>query len=125
MTDVDSLTLDPDAEGVVQTPPTQPLWSENFLFALYDEAQKIGLWLHLGTVPTDWYLWEDRVYLSLPDGGVLSMMGYHATAAKQRPAGSVMRFTCIEMGLRGTRAKGPWSKVASRAFVADSRSNWK
>ena len=88
--------MGPDAESVVQTPPTEPLWSENFLFALYDEKLNIGMWLHLGTVPTDWHLWEDRVYLALPDGGVLSMMAYHATAAEQRPAGSVMTFTCVE-----------------------------
>jgi hypothetical protein len=89
-------TLGPDAESVVQTAPTEPLWSENLLFALYDDRHNIGMWLHLGTVPTDWHLWEDRVYLTLPDGGVLSMMAYHETAAEQRPAGSVMAFVCVE-----------------------------
>ena len=54
------------------------------------------MWLHLGTVPTDWDIWEDRIYLSMPDGGVLSMMGYHATVPERRPAASVMAFRCIE-----------------------------
>ncbi len=85
-----------DAELPVKTPPTEELWSENYLFALYDNRLNIGMWLHLGTIPTDWHLWEDRVYMSLPDGGVLSMMAYHATAVDQRPAGSVMKFTCVE-----------------------------
>ena len=91
-----SRNLSPDAELVVQAPPTEPLWSENFLFVLYDETQKIGMWLHLGTAPTDWTIWEDRIYLSLPGGGVLSMMAYHATAPERRPGGSVMAFTCVE-----------------------------
>jgi hypothetical protein len=88
--------LDADAERVVQTPPTEPLWSENFLFALYDNRHNIGMWLHLGTVPTDWPLWEDRIYVTLPDRGVISMMAYHATAVEHRPAGSVMAFQCVE-----------------------------
>jgi hypothetical protein len=92
-----SLTsLTSNADLPLQTTPTEPLWSENYLFALYDDKHNLGMWLHLGTVPTDWHLWEDRVYISLPDGGVLSMMAYHATNADQCPAGSVMRFTCIE-----------------------------
>jgi hypothetical protein len=90
------ISLMPHADLPVQTTPTEALWSENYLFALYDDRLNIGMWLHLGTVPTDWHLWEDRVYMSLPDGGVLSMTAYHATAEDQRPAGSVMKFTCIE-----------------------------
>ena len=96
MTENPLATLGPDAELAIQTPPTESLWSENFLFALYDNRHNIGMWLHLGTVPTDWPLWEDRLYLSLPDGGVLSMMAYHATAPERRPAASVMAFTCLE-----------------------------
>lgn len=84
------------SELPVERPPNEDLWSENYLFALYDHNIKIGLWLHLGTVPTDWHLWEDRVYISLPDGGVLSMMAYHETPAPRRPAGSVMSFVCVE-----------------------------
>ncbi len=84
------------AELPVEQPPKEDLWSENYLFALYDHNIKIGFWLHLGTVPTDWHLWEDRIYISLPDGGVLSMMAYHETPASKRPAGSVMSFVCVE-----------------------------
>lgn len=85
-----------DSELPVTQPPGEDLWSENYLFALYDDVTNIGLWLHLGTVPTDWYLWEDRIYISLPDGGVLSMMAYHETPADEQPAGSVMSFICVE-----------------------------
>lgn len=91
-----NIHLPPEADLPLASPPPQPLWSENYLFALYDEREEIGLWLHLGTVPTDHHLWEDRIYVSLPDGSSLSMMAYHATKPEQAPAGSVMRFTCIE-----------------------------
>jgi hypothetical protein len=101
MTNLDNTQSSPnqvalDSELPVLQPPKEDLWSENYLFALYDHDLKIGLWLHLGTVPTDWHLWEDRIYISLPDGGVFSMMAYHETSAPKRPAGSVMSFTCVE-----------------------------
>ena len=86
----------PAADLPLPSPPAEPLWSENYLFALYDERAALGLWLHLGTVPTDWHLWEDRVYISLPEGGGLSMMAYRATPPEEAPAGSVMRFVCLE-----------------------------
>lgn len=88
--------LPPEADLPLRSPPAELLWSENYLFALYDEQAEVGLWLHLGTVPTDWHLWEDRVYISLPDGSALSMIAYHATGPDKAPAGSVMRFTCLE-----------------------------
>lgn len=100
----DSLVaLGNSAEAVITQSPTEALWSENFLFALYDDQYNVGMWLHIGSVPTDWHLWEDRVYLTLPDGGVLSMMAYHARsdhADQLGPAGSVMKFTCIEPFVR-------------------------
>lgn len=88
-----------DAESVSRQRPTELLWSENFLFTLYDDQYNVGMWLHIGSVPTAWHLWEDRVYLTLPDGGVLSMMAYHARsdqADQLGPAGSVMKFICLE-----------------------------
>ena len=89
--------LDASAEAVITARPTEALWSENFLFALQDPLSGLALWLHLGTVPTDWHLWEDRIYAWLPGGsGLLSLSSYHATRPEDRPGGAVMRFACIE-----------------------------
>ncbi len=89
--------LPADEEAVLAQPPDEPFWSENLLFALYDPANDVGFWLHLGTEPTEWSLWEDRALVFLPgDGGVLSMWAYHRTPPEQRPAGSNLAFRCIE-----------------------------
>jgi hypothetical protein len=84
-------------ENTIAGPPKQPFWSENLLFALYDPECDIGLWLHLGTVPSDWQLWEDRVLMLLPgDEGVGSMCGYHRTPERLRPSASCLAFECLE-----------------------------
>ena len=86
-----------DKEMIVQTPPVEPYWSENLLFALYDAQQDIGMWLHLGTVPNDWELWEDRIFLTLPHGGgTLNMAAFHKTVPELRPGGPCLHFRCIE-----------------------------
>ena len=88
--------LPPEKEMMVQTEPDEPFWSENILFALYDPVRDIGMWLHLGTVPNDWNLWEDRIYLTLPNGGgTLHMAAHHATAPELRPGASAMHFRCV------------------------------
>ncbi|HEX3842083.1 MAG TPA: hypothetical protein VHU85_14920 [Acidimicrobiales bacterium] len=92
-----SSALAPDREYPLSTPPDIPYWAENMLFTLYDPTADFGLWLHLGTVPTDWSMWEDIVLGYLPgDGGLLHMTSYHRTPAERRPAGSNLSFTCLE-----------------------------
>ncbi len=84
-------------ESVVKTPPTEPFWTENLLFALYDPKSDLGFWLHLGTMPNDWTMWEDRVFAWLPGNeGVLSMWAYHRTPPEKQPGGSNLFFKCIE-----------------------------
>jgi hypothetical protein len=73
--------------------PDVPKWSENFLFTLYDPDADLAMWLHLGTVPDKWTMWEDRVLVMLPGrDGVLSLRGYHHTAPERRPAGPGLEF---------------------------------
>lgn len=87
--------LAPTREGVVASCPPVPGWTENLLFTPYDPAHDIGMWLHLGTVPDMWEMWEDRVLIALPaDQGVLSMWAYHRTVPDARPAGSNLAFRC-------------------------------
>ena len=89
--------LPPQAESVVEHPRAEPFWCENLLFALYDPRLDIGLWLHLGTVPNDWTMWEERVLVVLPRGeGFLSMWSFHRTVPERRPAASNLEFRCIE-----------------------------
>jgi hypothetical protein len=90
------------AEQVMPAPPPGVAnWTENMLFAIYDPACDIGMWLHLGTMPSDWTMWEDRAYVYLPgDGGILSILAYTHTPPEQRPGGANINFRCIE----------PWKK---------------
>lgn len=88
--------LPAERDGLVPTQPDEPSWCENLLFCLYDPKCDIGFWLHLGTVPTEWSIWEDRVFTMLPgDQGVLSMCGYHKTAPERKPAASCLAFECL------------------------------
>ena len=86
-----------EREDVVSTVPSEPFWTENLLFALYDPDTDLGFWLHLGTVPNDWTLWEERVLVMLPgDQGLLTMWSFHRTAQERRPAASNLEFRCLE-----------------------------
>jgi len=88
---------DDSRESLVAERPTVPFWSENLLFALYDPDTDLGFWLHLGTEPTQWNLWEDRVFVMLPGNeGVMSMTGHHQTVPECRPAASCLAFECLE-----------------------------
>jgi len=89
--------LSPEAESVVSSAPTEPYWTENLLFALYDPELDIGFWLHLGTVANDWTMWEERVLVMLPASeGSLTMWAFHRTVPERRPAASNLEFDCIE-----------------------------
>jgi hypothetical protein len=96
MTDFSS-GLPADREAIRATEPDVPFWSENLLFAIYDPRADVGLWLHLGTVPNDWSMWQEMHYAFLPgDDGVLSMWSYHRTAPDRRPGGATSEFRCLE-----------------------------
>jgi len=89
--------LSTSREEIRREEPDVPFWSENLLFALYDPAADVGLWLHLGTVPNDWSMWHEMNFAMLPgDEGVLSMWSYHRTPPDRRPAGAGLEFRCIE-----------------------------
>jgi len=109
-------------ERPIAGPPKQPFWSENLLFALYDPDCDIGLWLHLGTVPSDWQLWEDRVLMLLPgDQGVGSMCGYHRTPEPMRPSASCLAFECLEPYRRWRITFDGFFQRTSNARMAEGR----
>jgi hypothetical protein len=86
-----------EKESIVAEQPAEPFWAENLLFALYDPKADLGFWLHLGSVPNEWGMWEDRVLVCLPgDQGVLSMWGYYYTPQDRKPAGPNLAFRCVE-----------------------------
>jgi hypothetical protein len=86
-----------ERESLITEKPDEPFWAENLLFTLYDPHCDIGFWLHLGTVPTEWTMWEDKIFAMLPgDDGVLSMTGYHKPTPERRPGASCLRFECLE-----------------------------
>ncbi|MDB5970621.1 MAG: hypothetical protein JWQ90_3071 [Hydrocarboniphaga sp.] len=72
-------------------------FAENFMIVTYDPKIDVGLWLHLGTWPDDFGIFEDQVIISLPgDEGQLSMYAYRRPAAEERPAGANLRLRCVE-----------------------------
>src|ERR1700710_1126819 len=82
---------------IVAEKPAEPFWSGDLLFALYDPKADLGFWLHLGSRPTEWAMWEDRVFICLPDDqGVLSMWGNYYTEPAKKPAGANLVFKCVE-----------------------------
>jgi hypothetical protein len=82
-----------ERDFIVGACPDIQNWSENLLFAIYDPSSGIAMWLHLGTVPGKWTMWEDRVLVMLPgEQGALSLRGYHHTAPERRPAGPGLEF---------------------------------
>jgi hypothetical protein len=89
--------LDIGREQIAGSEPDIPFWCENMLFALADPNTGVALWLHLGTTPNDWTLWQDMCYAVMPnDDGILSMWSYHRTAPDRQPGGANTRFECIE-----------------------------
>jgi hypothetical protein len=89
--------IDPLKERSDTVEPDVPFYTENLLFAISDPASDVGMWLHTGTVPNDWTMWEDRVVLTLPQKqGVLSMWGYYRTRPQDKPGGPNLSFHCIE-----------------------------
>jgi hypothetical protein len=93
--------LPDERDFIVAECPDIPMWSENLLFALWDPAADIAMWLHLGTVAGKWTMWEDRVLVMLPGhDGALSLRGYHHTAPERRPAGPGLEF----------RQREPWKQ---------------
>jgi len=112
--------LDPAREGTLATPPDLFRYAENFMLACYDPQSGVGLWLHLGTVPDDFGLWEDMVLLSLPgDEGLMWMTAYTRTPAELRPAGAGLRFQCLKpfaqwrITFDGMLTKSPYGEMLS------------
>lgn len=96
-----SAGLPDERDFIVAECPDVPMWSENLLFALYDPDADVAMWLHLGTVPGKWTMWEDRVLVLQPgQEGALSLRGYHHTATERRPAGPGLEF----------RQREPWKR---------------
>lgn len=113
--------IDPAKEHVLLDPADVPSFSENLLFALYDAEHDLGLWLHLGTWPTDWGIWEDRVLVSLPDGGgVITSRSYLRTPTDRRPGAANLTATCVEpfvrwrVGYDGFGVRTPYELMASQ-----------
>ena len=67
--------LPDERDFIVPNCPDVAMWSENLLFAVWDPKADVAMWLHLGTVPGKWTMWEDRVLVMLPghDGALSSV----------------------------------------------------
>ena len=92
-----SLGFDPRRERTLRESTGQERFSENLMFALSDPSLGMSMWLHLGSWPDDFGLWEDYIQLHLPDGaGTVWSRSYARVPVDQRPAGPNLRAECIE-----------------------------
>src|SRR3954447_5009242 len=80
---------------LLEAPADLPMFAENFMLSAFDPVADIGMWLHLGTWPEDFGLWEDFALINLPHD-VLWMSAYHRRRPVDGPAGSNLAFRCIE-----------------------------
>jgi hypothetical protein len=91
--------VDPAREYALRTePPADKFrFAENFMLAVYDPVIDLGMWLHLGTCPDDFALWEEQVLMTLPgDGGFLWTRASSRPSPDQRPSGPNMQWDVIE-----------------------------
>ncbi len=89
-------SLDPEREFALAEPSGEYRYAENYMLSCYDASADIGMWLHLGTCPDDFGLWEDQVLISLPENqGLLWMTSYHRTPPECRPGGGSLSFQCV------------------------------
>jgi len=64
-------------------------WSENFAYACFDPAARIGFFCHIGRWRRDLNLWREVVAIALPDGTVLVHRAIgNALTSKEGPGGS-------------------------------------
>jgi hypothetical protein len=84
--------------------PDLPLWSENFFFSGWDAAEGLGVWLHLGRMPSDPTLWREMVLLYLPDGTIVGGKHYGRAESARGPGSGTLSFECLE----------PWNAWAVR-----------
>jgi hypothetical protein len=92
-----SMGLDSSRERALAGEAQVERFAENFMIVTYDPEADLGLWLHLGTWPDDFGLYEDQLLISLPgDGGQLWMFAYRRCPAEDRPAGANLKLRCVE-----------------------------
>jgi hypothetical protein len=92
-----STGLSPTKESVLAVRPDVAHWSENLAWAFYDPVRDLGFWLHLGTMPGDWGIWEDRVLVAMPtDQGVFTQRSYLRTPPERRPGAANLVAECLE-----------------------------
>jgi hypothetical protein len=90
-----SVSEDPSREYALAESPNIPNFAENYMLSAFDPRADLGMWLHLGTWPEDFGIWEDFAAINLPDD-ILWMYAYRRTPKERRPAGSNLSFECIE-----------------------------
>lgn len=89
--------LGPEREQCLRGAPPVPHYCENLLVTGYDPAARIGFWTHLGTHHDDFSLWEEQLFICLPDDdGLLWTIGYGRPPVEALPAGPTLSYRCIE-----------------------------
>jgi hypothetical protein len=92
-----SVGLDAARERALLTPRDLYRFSENFMLTAFDGRADVAVWLHLGTCPDDFSLWEEQILIGLPgQDGVVWSCAYHRPEPAQRPASAGLRLRCVE-----------------------------
>src|SRR5271170_1540027 len=90
--------LDPEREHALRgAPPDLFRYAENYMVSAYDPDLDLGFWLHLGTCPDDFGLWEELVLLALPgDGGFLWSRAYGRPSDAAKPCGPNLALDVVD-----------------------------
>ena len=94
-----SAGLDPSREYAIRgaAPVDKPRYGENYMLSAYDPKLDLGMWLHWGTCPDSFSLWEEMVMITLPgDNGLLWTRAYHKPRPEDRPNGPNLHYRVVE-----------------------------
>lgn len=88
--------VSPDADLLHPISRETPHWSETMYFHVWNPADDVGLFVHVGRWPADLELWWAQVIAMLPDGELLVDRSWGRAPDSRGPATGNLRVECID-----------------------------
>jgi len=111
--------VDPNDDFLAEPRHDIPLWSETMYFSVWSPENKVGLWLHVGLVPTDKTLWWAQTYAMLPEGVVLVDRSFGRVTDKTGPNTGNLRIECLEPQKRWRLSFDGAGEISSSADLGE------
>jgi hypothetical protein len=73
-----------------------PLWSETYLWCMWDPTQRVGIYMHQGTAFFDQTVWRSTITVCLPDGRMVQAKHYGRPTAPQSSGCEALGVTWVE-----------------------------